>query len=320
MTEVAEASSLAAAGPRAAPLAHRAPGHVPRPGVRGRARRRARRARLAARRPARARSRCSTRSQVESNRLYTPYSTCGPPAIEDAAPYTAVAATAAGDRRAAGRRRRPARDPRGGRRGRRARRRGPGRGRPRAAARRARAHGRGVRPLAARRRLDPARRREARAAVARRLVAGDRRPRPRQRPRRAADRRCAGPSGAARTLVGRTFIVLDDGAQASVVEELVAVRRGRPGRVQALLSATTEIRLGANARLAMASLQELGPDHVVFQQRLAHIGEGADLRWALAQLGGPPRPLAGRQRPGRRPEHGRAGRDRVRHRETSSTT
>ena len=52
-----------------------------------------------------------------------------------------------------------------------------------------------------------------------------------------------------------------------------------------LLSATTEIRLGANAKLAMASLQELGPDHVAFQQRLAHIGEGADLRWALAQLG-----------------------------------
>jgi Fe-S cluster assembly scaffold protein SufB len=36
----------------------------------------------------------------------------------------------------------------------------------------------------------------------------------------------------------------------------------------------------------MASLQELGPDHIVFQQRLARIGEGADLRWALAQLGG----------------------------------
>ena len=36
----------------------------------------------------------------------------------------------------------------------------------------------------------------------------------------------------------------------------------------------------------MASLQETGPDQVVFQQRRAVIGEGADLRWALAQLGG----------------------------------
>jgi Fe-S cluster assembly scaffold protein SufB len=91
--------------------------------------------------------------------------------------------------------------------------------------------------------------------------------------------------GAPRTLVGRTIIVLEDGAEATVVEELVASDEALPG-AQALLSATTEIRLGAHARLAMASLQELGPDHVVFQQRRADIGEGADLRWALAQLGG----------------------------------
>jgi Fe-S cluster assembly scaffold protein SufB len=36
----------------------------------------------------------------------------------------------------------------------------------------------------------------------------------------------------------------------------------------------------------MASLQELGPDQVLFQQRRADLGEAADLRWALAQLGG----------------------------------
>jgi len=91
--------------------------------------------------------------------------------------------------------------------------------------------------------------------------------------------------GAPRTLVGRTFIILEDGAEASVVEELVTGDAAVAGS-QALLSATTEIRLGAHARLALASLQELGPDHVVFQQRRADIGEGADLRWALAQLGG----------------------------------
>ena len=91
--------------------------------------------------------------------------------------------------------------------------------------------------------------------------------------------------GAARTLIGRTLIVLEDGAEASVVEELVTSGGVEPG-AQALLSLTTEIRLGTNARLALASLQETGPDHVVFQQRVARIGEGADLRWALAQLGG----------------------------------
>ncbi len=92
-------------------------------------------------------------------------------------------------------------------------------------------------------------------------------------------------AGAPRALVARTFIVLGDGAEASVVEELVASDGLEPGS-QALLSATTEIRLGSHARLAMASLQELGPDQVLFQQRRAEIGEGADLRWALAQLGG----------------------------------
>ena len=69
------------------------------------------------------------------------------------------------------------------------------------------------------------------------------------------------------------------------MEELVATDAAAAGRPGAAVG-TTEIRLGAHARLAMASLQELGPDHVVFQQRRADIGEGADLRWALAQLGG----------------------------------
>ena len=92
-------------------------------------------------------------------------------------------------------------------------------------------------------------------------------------------------AGAPRALVGRVLIVLGDGAEASIVEELVASTQTTPG-AQGLLATTTEIRLGAHARLAMASLQELGPDHVAFQQRLARIGEGADLRWALAQLGG----------------------------------
>jgi Fe-S cluster assembly protein SufD len=91
--------------------------------------------------------------------------------------------------------------------------------------------------------------------------------------------------GAPRTQIARTIIVLEDGAEASVVEELVAGDGVVPG-AQGLLSLTTEIHLGAHARLALSSLQETGPDQIVFQQRLARIGEGADLHWALAQLGG----------------------------------
>jgi len=92
-------------------------------------------------------------------------------------------------------------------------------------------------------------------------------------------------AGAPRALIGRTLIVLGDGAEASIVEELVASQDAVAGE-QALLTGTTEIRLGAHARLAMASLQELGPDQVLFQQRRAELGEAADLHWALAQLGG----------------------------------
>ncbi len=91
--------------------------------------------------------------------------------------------------------------------------------------------------------------------------------------------------GAPRSLIGRTIIVLGEGAEAQVVEELVASDAVVAG-TQTMLSLTTEIRLGAHARLTLSSLQETGADQVVFQQRLARIGEGADLRWALAQLGG----------------------------------
>jgi Fe-S cluster assembly scaffold protein SufB len=91
--------------------------------------------------------------------------------------------------------------------------------------------------------------------------------------------------GAPRTQIARTVIVLERGAEASVVEELVASDDAVAG-AQALLSLTTEVHLGAHARLALSSLQETGPDQIVFQQRHAVIGEGADLHWALAQLGG----------------------------------
>ncbi len=88
-----------------------------------------------------------------------------------------------------------------------------------------------------------------------------------------------------RALHARSIVVLGDGADASLVEEIVPSAAAVPGG-QGLFTSTTEIRLGAHARLAMASLQESGPDQIVFQQRHASLGEAADLRWALAQLGG----------------------------------
>ena len=113
---------------------------------------------------------------------------------------------------AARRRRRPDRDPRGRRRGRRRSTRPSG-----AAGVRVLtlaelvARDEAVRPLAARRRLDPAHRREARRSC--RAPPGRRASSSTSRPASAWSGRSssAGPSGAARTLIGRTFIVLERG-------------------------------------------------------------------------------------------------------------
>ncbi len=88
-----------------------------------------------------------------------------------------------------------------------------------------------------------------------------------------------------RALIGRTLISLGDGAEASILEEL-----GPSGIIprdagQSLLAGTLEVTLGRDARLEIASLQELPPTTIAIQHRHAVIGEGATLHWALAQLG-----------------------------------
>jgi Fe-S cluster assembly scaffold protein SufB len=90
---------------------------------------------------------------------------------------------------------------------------------------------------------------------------------------------------ASRALIGRTLISLGDGAEATVVEELGASGVIPHDAGQSLLASTLELTLGRNARLAVASLQELPSTTVAFQHRHAVIGEGASLQWALAQLG-----------------------------------
>ena len=92
---------------------------------------------------------------------------------------------------------------------------------------------------------------------------------------------------AGRALLTRTILDLGEGAAASVVEELepspVASGHDEP---QALFTGTLEVHLAARAELAIASIQDLATGTVAFQHRLAEIGEGATLHWALAQLGG----------------------------------
>ncbi len=97
----------------------------------------------------------------------------------------------------------------------------------------------------------------------------------------------AGAPGTA--LLSRTVISLGEGAQASVVEEQVgadgaaAEAPGSDG--QALFAGTTEVRVGPGSTLAFAGLQDFDLRQIAFQHRSAVVGEGATLRWALAQLG-----------------------------------
>lgn len=88
-----------------------------------------------------------------------------------------------------------------------------------------------------------------------------------------------------RALISRTLIALGDGAAATVLEELVASGPPALDGGQSFLAGTLEVRLGRDARLEFASLQELPSTTIVFQHRNAIIGEGATLHWALAQLG-----------------------------------
>ena len=94
-----------------------------------------------------------------------------------------------------------------------------------------------------------------------------------------------------RALLTRTIVELGEGARTSLLEEFVpsgppiACAEGEPVP-QSLFTGTLEVHLGAGADLSIASIQEFGPGVVAFQHRTASIGEGANLRWALGQLGG----------------------------------
>jgi Fe-S cluster assembly scaffold protein SufB len=94
-----------------------------------------------------------------------------------------------------------------------------------------------------------------------------------------------------RAFISRTVVTLGRGASAAIVEAQVApgpdVECAEGETVpQGFFHGTTEVVLGEGASLALASIQDAGPDQVVFQHRHATIGEGATLHWALAQLGG----------------------------------
>jgi Fe-S cluster assembly scaffold protein SufB len=94
----------------------------------------------------------------------------------------------------------------------------------------------------------------------------------------------AGPAG---TLsVGRTFVVLGDGASARILEEhLPDTPDADPATTQRVWWDTVEVILGDGASLEVAALQDFDPDVIAVVNRDATLGEAAQLRWALASLG-----------------------------------
>ena len=94
-----------------------------------------------------------------------------------------------------------------------------------------------------------------------------------------------------RAMLTRTFVRLGKGSEASLVEEQVpsgADLDCAEGETvpQGFFHGTTEVLLGPDARLAAASIQDLGDRQIAFQHRHARIGDGASLHWAMAQIGG----------------------------------
>ena len=86
------------------------------------------------------------------------------------------------------------------------------------------------------------------------------------------------------SLLARTAIDLGPSAHLSVVEEIGGAA-ATPGPARALLAATSEVSLAANARLDLSSIQQLPEDCAYIVARRHEFGAGAEMHLAAAQIG-----------------------------------
>ena len=89
-----------------------------------------------------------------------------------------------------------------------------------------------------------------------------------------------------RGLVSRTVICLGEGAQATVLEEQVPTDDTPAHGGQSMWWGTTEVHLAAGSSLDFAAQQDFGQSTLAFVNRHATLGRDAQLRWALASVGG----------------------------------
>jgi len=78
-----------------------------------------------------------------------------------------------------------------------------------------------------------------------------------------------------------TLVVLGEGAQATIIEEIAGTSTG-PNTMFGIC----ELVLGDGAQLTYASLQQIGDSDRIFMTRRARCGTQAHVRWAIAELGG----------------------------------
>jgi Fe-S cluster assembly scaffold protein SufB len=90
-----------------------------------------------------------------------------------------------------------------------------------------------------------------------------------------------GGGGEGSSLFHRATILLGEGAEATVIEALDLCPGGR-----LWVSALTEIRLAAGARLTYLGRSLASPGTWSFWSRRAELASGAELRWAAAEAGG----------------------------------
>ena len=90
-----------------------------------------------------------------------------------------------------------------------------------------------------------------------------------------------------RGLVSRTVISLGDNAQAQILEEQVASEAHTTAdEKQSLWWGTSEVSLGRGAHLSFAGQQDFGQNTLAIVNRHASLDQDAQLRWALASVGG----------------------------------
>lgn len=89
-------------------------------------------------------------------------------------------------------------------------------------------------------------------------------------------------SGAGMASAPRTVVILEEGAEATVIEEQLS----EPAEGAAFHCGGTEVFVGANAKLTFATLQDWGRNVFHYSNARAELGRDAELQWIHVLVGG----------------------------------